>query len=414
MVKLLSRRTRKEKARAKAEKKASGDGSTTLSTKRDETDESIDTNCSIYSENNYHPRTSNSYMKKENCSTMIMYAQMSTTIAAALSKEEFGSQENSLYSPDAKYSSRVIYPVECKRDIFVESVTPVKFKNQKGKSQKRLSGKQSIYHANVGREHSPYHESSDVHAHEFRRTNPSLRRRSEIGPEATPSDRHLPLQRNHVFRTEAVLPESNNLNETPPYENQQFVNDTDAKGIKDDVDEMSLTLTYSSDEDKENEVKPTKAAKPTVVANNRLSINTFSTAALLEPCSSKTDAPRFQAINNRHTMSNTPFRSNNTNHLRVDTGRNGYEENAMIRPINHHISIDNGDVNGQSHSGSLFRGHHSVIRSVGETMDDSPSSTVSSLTLPAELEYHTPRDVVHSVSFPLPIISEDGGTFTEI
>ena len=415
MVSLLSRRKRKEKSRVKAEKKSSEDGSTTLSTKRDGTDDSIDTNCSVHSENNnYYPSTF--YGNKTTSSSMLMYAQMSTTIASALSKEEFGSQENSLYSPDAKYLSKVIHPVECKRDIFVESVTPVKFK---GKNQKRLTRKQSIYHANVGREHSPYHESNNVHyAHalESGRKYPQLRRESTTDTEASVTennDRNLPIRKDSLFG--AMLTKCKNQDDPSPYDEQQSVvdADADAKKCKNDNDDKSLTLTYSSDEDKENGGKLMKAVRSTVMANKRLSIDTSNTA-MSDPRCSPSDVPRIRAINNQHSR-NTLFRSNNTNHLRVDTGQNGYEGNATTRPINRSgpsMGITNGDMNGQSRSGSLYGGHSSGTRSVGENMDVSPSSTVSSLTLPAELEYYTPRDVVHAVS--LPIISEDDTTFSEI
>jgi len=202
MVKLLSLRSRKDKARAQAEKKSSGDSSTstTLSTNRgDGTDASIETYSSSLSES----QTSNLYMNHANRSVMSMYthAQMSTTIAANLPKEEFGSQENfSLYSPNATYSSQIIHPVECKRDIFVESVTPLNVKS-KSKNRRGKSRKNSIYHAKVGREQSPYLESSDVHY-----VHVPLRRGSNFGREATSTLAENGNYNNNNNRVNANLP----------------------------------------------------------------------------------------------------------------------------------------------------------------------------------------------------------------
>ena len=73
-------------------------------------------------------------------SSMAMFARMSTAIADTLSENEFGMQKNSLYRPHSNsYTSQVVYPVLCKRDIFVESVTPTKSKGKRSKNA-------SIYH----------------------------------------------------------------------------------------------------------------------------------------------------------------------------------------------------------------------------------------------------------------------------
>ena len=73
-------------------------------------------------------------------SAMTVFAKMSTTIAETLSEKEFGTQKNILYRPNTtSYTSKVVHPVLCKRDIFVQSVTPTK---QKGRKNKKLS----IYH----------------------------------------------------------------------------------------------------------------------------------------------------------------------------------------------------------------------------------------------------------------------------
>ena len=103
------------------------------------------------------------YADSVNGSLVAQFAQMSTTIAATLTEKEFGTlgtHENNLYRPNAEYDSRIIHPVECKRDIFVESVTPVK---KKKSSMRRSRKSSSIYHVNIGRERSPYIESNDVH-----------------------------------------------------------------------------------------------------------------------------------------------------------------------------------------------------------------------------------------------------------
>jgi len=111
-----------------------------------------------------------------------------------------------------------------------------------------------------------------------------------------------------------------------------------------------------------------------------------------------------QAAKARRAMGNAKLRPNNTNHLRVDTGPIGYEANGRLRMgvVDRALKLHTHD----EHDESLFREHPRAA------MDVSPSSTVSSLTLPAELEYYTPRDVGHSNS--LPMITEDDGIYTEI
>ena len=482
MVKLLSLRSRKEKARAKEKKLISNSiDSKTLSTnQRDGTDASIET----YSSSTSGSQTSNLYMNSVNQSIMVMYAhaQMSTTIAANMPKEEFGSQDNSsLYSPNATFSSRIIHPVECKRDIFVESVKPrnMQSKNHRGKSRKtRSTGKQSIYHAKVGREQSPYNESSDVHYVPV-----SLRRGSTFGSETSMADScnvngngnvnnnnnnnrvntNLPLRSgSSTFGSEESLADSksydgNNINlpqrRGPTYGSKDAIADStctnrhqtatydeaeheidhsenyfEVEHRTDDhdhdpqdnaADELSLTYTYSTDEGKENEDKPANMKNSTtdIAARNRLSIHTSSSAllkpnlsiktsssALLGPNSSDGIGPGIQAAKARRAMGNAKFRPNNTYHLRVDTGPIGYEANGRLRMgvVDRALKLHTHD----EHHESLFREHPRAA------MDVSPSSTVSSLTLPAELEYYTPRDVGHSNL--LPMITEDDGIYSEI
>jgi hypothetical protein len=69
------------------------------------------------------------YSKHVDGSSMSIFARMSTTIADTLSEEEFGKQRNSLYNPKTVGQSyRVVHPVICKRDIFLENVSPLKGK----------------------------------------------------------------------------------------------------------------------------------------------------------------------------------------------------------------------------------------------------------------------------------------------
>lgn len=69
------------------------------------------------------------YSKDVHGSSMSMFARMSSTIADTLSEEEFGNQRNSLYNPNSVgQSCRVEHPVMCKRDIFVQNVSPLKGK----------------------------------------------------------------------------------------------------------------------------------------------------------------------------------------------------------------------------------------------------------------------------------------------
>jgi len=73
-------------------------------------------------------------------SALSTFARMSTTIAENLTEEEFGLQKNRLYCPSMEpKASQIVHPVVCKRDIYVESVTPQKKKGRRKSSK-------SIYH----------------------------------------------------------------------------------------------------------------------------------------------------------------------------------------------------------------------------------------------------------------------------
>jgi hypothetical protein len=91
------------------------------------------------------------YSRSVDGSAMAVFARMSTTIAGTLTEEEFGIQKNSLYRPHSNsYTSKVVHPVLCKRDIFIDRGTPVKSKFQNGKSMSshRASNKQSCSNNN--------------------------------------------------------------------------------------------------------------------------------------------------------------------------------------------------------------------------------------------------------------------------
>lgn len=82
------------------------------------------------------------YSESIDGSAMAIFARMSSTIADNLTEKEFGKQKNNLYRPNTNsYPSKVVHPVVCKRDIFVESVTPTKPKDRRSKNV-------SIYHVN--------------------------------------------------------------------------------------------------------------------------------------------------------------------------------------------------------------------------------------------------------------------------
>ena len=78
-------------------------------------------------------------------SALAMFARMSTTIAATMSEKEFGEQKNDLYRPNTNsYSSKVVHPVLCKRDIFVQTPQKNKHKRVKGFSIYRVGDENSV------------------------------------------------------------------------------------------------------------------------------------------------------------------------------------------------------------------------------------------------------------------------------
>ena len=223
MVRLLPRRNKK---RFKQKPKSSGD---TLSTGSIDTRSSANTSVkSSHTQNSLHA-------KKDNVSAITMYAHISTTIAATLSEKEFGKQQNNFYRPNAEYPSRVIHPVECKRDIFVESVTPVK----KSRSRKSKSSSPSIYQPNVGREQSPYNQSNDIHYNPLK-TGHRLEEQSRLVPNANGGQR-----KNVAYASprNATRSPRGRFSSQMPYDERM------AEGNNDDDTSLDYSL---SDEDKEN------------------------------------------------------------------------------------------------------------------------------------------------------------------
>ena len=68
----------------------------------------------------------NTYSKDVQGSALAMFARVSCTIGKTLTEEEFGSTQrtNYLYRPSSiQREIQVVYPVVCKRDIFLRCVT---------------------------------------------------------------------------------------------------------------------------------------------------------------------------------------------------------------------------------------------------------------------------------------------------
>jgi hypothetical protein len=342
MVRLILRR--KKKVKAKTKDKSQQKDEVLSSHHQDEDHGSIST----VSSGTQYPYN---YADSVNGSLVAQFAQMSTTIAATLTEKEFGTlgtHENNLYRPNAEYDRRIIHPVECKRDIFVESVTPVK---KKKSSMRRSRKSSSIYHVNIGRERSPYIESNDVH-NNSKSTKKALRvreQRNEINKgitDGTPMD-------------------------TVPYDESS-------------EDCESLALTTVSSGEKENEV--------------RRNANRYNTSNSTLSRQSGSNFSRTKKVfgNASNASLGGQMKSRPNNNLRVET--------KSIRNVGNEVS--------QLNSDGLFREHPRVSRLT--TMEISPSSTVSSLTLPAEIDLSmfTPKEVFHPTT--MPIITEDDGKYSEI
>lgn len=81
----------------------------------------------------------NRYSKDVEGSALAMFARVSCTIGKTLTEEEFGSTQhtNDLYRPSSiQREIQVVYPVVCKRDIFLRSVT----------QNRKMGCKKSPYH----------------------------------------------------------------------------------------------------------------------------------------------------------------------------------------------------------------------------------------------------------------------------
>lgn len=331
--------------------------------------------------------------KEENQSTMALYAKMSTTIAKTLPEEEFGSQKNPNYRPNASYSSKVIFPVECKRDIFVESVAPAK-----NRKSRRGSGKHSIYQVNVGREQSPYNEIRNVHM-------------------ASPSHR-------------AMLGASNiSLGTNKPLQKSIEVQDIGCEERPfDEKDDESLTLTYSTDEEKENEKVQQNISRHDKVMNGKTTLSVQTSHAFLNKgIQTNSNTLEKHTVATRHISVASGANSAGTGALRIETRTNVLSniDEDNYRPSNKTNRFHaRAHAYGKSRLQPLQSNHvdlnddfsmkqrPSIQRAAIAAMEVSPSSTVSSLTLPAELEYSTPREVFHSIA--LPMIIEDDVVLGEI
>jgi hypothetical protein len=343
MVRLLS--LRKKKINAKKAKEKLNVGDEVSSATHQDGDGSVST---LSSTSQYN--TTNYPAEIVNGSLVAQFAHMSTTIAATLSEAEFGSQKNNFYRQNAEYDSKIIHPVECKRDIFVERVTPVKMS---GKRRSRMPT--SIYHANVGRERSPYIESNDVH-----------------------------------HNSKPIIEKTNKTNQTA--QKEEHYNETadacTAKNLSCDVsrkDSKSFDLA-SSPGDKENDSHRNSVSYR---RTSKFNVSTSRQSRLNKKVLSTASKKSFGKVSKFQSISN----------LRVQT--------EGIPNVGNEITQINSD--------GEIKEHPRVSRST--TMEISPSSTVSSLTLPAEIDQafnmYTPKEAYHPTT-TMPIITEDDGKFSEI
>jgi hypothetical protein len=369
---------------------------------------------------------------------MAMYARMSTAIAQTLPEEEFGTQKYPNYRPNAKYSSKIIFPVECKRDIFVESVSPVK--NRKNRRGWR---KQSIYQVNVGRELSPYHEIRNVH-------------RSSLSPKDNSSNRVVMWERNLSQGEDVNTASHEALEKSQRLDTEAFIYQDLPFDEKDDD---SLSFTYSTDDDeKENDSVQPQLQQLQQQQQQQRSIrvtrpNTGRKKLFVQTCNVSPE--KGNAVCAKFADETTPNGNKDTGFL-VD------ENESIQNPIRSHVSVssitnasmvtaplrvetrnvsDSVDddrfrpsnrtnrFHAKAHAYAKARLHHLhhehlkqndlllkerpvAHRLAMTSMEVSPSSTVSSLTLPAELDYYIPRDASHSIT--LPMIIEDDVVLGEI
>lgn len=406
MVRLIPRfKKKKNKGSSKSKSKAVEERS--LSSNQDG-ETSISTSSTKSSERIIH------YGENVTSSLVARYAQMSTTIAATLTEKEFGAgkQNNNLYHPNAEYSSRVIHPVECKRDIFVESVTPMR----KPRIKKKKIKSASIYIANVGRQRSPYLDSHDVHddAHGASNSN------SNSKPKA------VSVQSGGKGELNVKLNMSNSREENSGIGGvcSQPVQVTQTRGRYSNNEHESLSLTYSDDRD--NEIERNSDHYFGSIANSQQSGN-------IEPAEQKRRTNKNDDLENIDNPNRAEFEhdepSNHHHHHRQPSMsvRTKVGVGKQFRPKNNHnlrietgsfanegIGVPMAELNTNAYNMNSVRDHPRVSRSTA--MDISPSSTVSSLTLPAEIDhvhtYTTPKDVFHQAA--MPIITEDDGKFSEI
>ncbi len=341
---------------------------------------------------------SQKYCKQnDNTTAMAMFARMSTAIADTLTEQEFGNEGNSkFYRPKAKYDSQVIHPVECKRDIFVQSVTPQKKGMRKAK-------KSSIYKVNVGPT-SPYnmsHQGMHDCDSSIARRIAKVERKDGNGS----TDRSIP-ERNEVEERSSRF-------DGPELESRKSESEETY-----DMSHLSYSSSEDEEEDKENAaggrggtINDSRPARPKV---NTLSVDTGAREELLNINASQYrlagSHPSVRPLHSRHNMRksrgvghmksrstarSTQFRPQNN--LRIETG-----SGISSTPVESNLLHD-----------AIRYSHMTNPRSAA--MEVSPSSTVSSLTIPAELEYNpTPREIFHQQmkSAPMVAINEDDHVIT--
>uniref|UniRef100_A0A7S3PUY0 Uncharacterized protein n=1 Tax=Chaetoceros debilis TaxID=122233 RepID=A0A7S3PUY0_9STRA len=377
----------------------------TISTQKNSNDASESLSSYSYSSS---PRIDGSQFTKELDGSAMAMLRLSSAIAENFAETELtGHRRNSLYRREAKYTSQVIHPVECKRDIFVRSVTPVKKGSRKLKDS-------SIYKVNVGNK-SPYKMSLDLH--DVKRSTTSV----ENSRETTKHDAKEQKAELSSSKDDEQLDKK--IEKKPPIEN------IDKKPIDEIYDLSQLTYSMSEDEGdmKENQINITDEMHE-IGATQEYALNSYTRRRVATMLSIDTNSrvEMFSANESQNRLASARRKVRIANER--DDNRRIYEKRSSGPPeqpreavrgsrpsaspqrLGNTLRVETGGMHealNENNPYGLFTSTadshlHGVVRydvnpnprSIG--MEVSPSSTVSSLSMPAELEYYTtPREKFH-------------------
>jgi len=321
-----------------------------------------------------------------------MYARMSTTIAETLSEKEFGRHQNTLYRPNSSSSCNVVHPVVCKRDIFVEDVTPTKSKNRRSKSKSS-----SIYHVSNKAAYIDDITRSNQEAKSQPQKKEQGTSRARISVDTTQQSRRGSVKLQQMKHEIKQQRNDESKSQEERLDEARKATEGSRSSLSVVVDSSNVIVDAPRQSRRgSGKLQQTKHEIPNLVEARKRAEDSRSSLTVVVDSLNVDNIDR-TSINrlSRDTMKNPPSYSISASmlfrekkQLKVETGRVESDEGKMLHTNRHRLHLFPHEDHRHLKYGGRFPKY------AGTPV--SPSSTVSSLSLPLELDFDpTPRAIFH-------------------